>query len=176
MTPAENIYRSDFDDVDGLDPVEFTNESIDTLRGMMEDDQYDIYDADDDGQPTLQEEYHDLYTGDDYIGDMFLDVVDYPEDWGKLWTCHIISTNLKLKIYRTGFVGQAMRSTKLRGEDVEAWENIVRSGAKELRKDIRRKVMNEYTEQSLYDILDKHETKVVKLYYLACSKQVTRME
>ncbi len=82
MTPAENIYRSDFDDVDGLDPVEFTNESIDTLRGMMEDDQYDIYDADDDGQPTLQEEYHDLYTGDDYIGDMFLDVVDYPEDWG----------------------------------------------------------------------------------------------
>ena len=82
MTPDENIYRSDFDDVDGLDPVEFTNESIDTLRGMMEDDQYDIYDADDDGQPTLQEEYHDLYTGDDYIGDMFLDVVDYPEDWG----------------------------------------------------------------------------------------------
>ena len=82
MTPAENIYRSDFDDVDGLDPVEFTNESIDTLRDMMEDDQYDIYDADDDGQPTLQEEYHDLYDGDDYIGDMFLDVVDYPEDWG----------------------------------------------------------------------------------------------
>ena len=82
MTPAENIYRSDFDDVDGLDPVEFTNESIDTLRGMMEDDQYDIYDADDDGQPTLQEEYHDLYTGDDYIGDMYLDIVDYPENWG----------------------------------------------------------------------------------------------
>ncbi len=82
MTPAENIYRSDFDDVDGLDPVEFTNESIDTLRDMMEDDQYDIYDADDDGQPTLQEEYHDLYAGDDYIGDMYLDVVDYPEDWG----------------------------------------------------------------------------------------------
>jgi hypothetical protein len=82
MTPAENIYRSDFDDVDGLDPVEFTNESIDTLRGMMEDDQYDIYDADDDGQPTLQEEYRDLYSGDDYIADMFLDVVDYPEDWG----------------------------------------------------------------------------------------------
>ena len=82
MTPAENIYRSDFDDVDGLDPVEFTNDSIDTLRDMMEDDQYDIYDADDDGQPTLQEEYHDLYSGDDYIGDMYMDVVDYPEDWG----------------------------------------------------------------------------------------------
>ena len=42
---------------------------------MMEDDQYDIYDADDDGQPTLQEEYHDLYSGDDYIGDMYMDVV-----------------------------------------------------------------------------------------------------
>ncbi len=82
MTPSENIYRSDFDDVDGLDPVEFTNESIDTLRGMMEDDQYDIYDSDDDGQPTMYEEYQDLYTGDDYIGDMYMDVVDYPEDWG----------------------------------------------------------------------------------------------
>ena len=87
MTPAENIYRSDADMVDGLVDVEqfaedFTNDSIDTLRDMMEDDQYDIYDADDDGQPTLQEEYHDLYTGDDYIGDMYLDVSDYPEDWG----------------------------------------------------------------------------------------------
>ena len=82
MTPAENIYRSDFDDVDGLDPVEFTNDSIDTLRDMMEDDQYDIYDADDDGQPTLQEEYQDLYSGDDYIGDMYMDAIDYPEDWG----------------------------------------------------------------------------------------------
>jgi len=87
MTPAENIYRSDADMVDGIVDVEqfaedFTNDSIDTLRDMMEDDQYDIYDADDDGQPTLQEEYHDLYAGDDYIGDMYLDVVDYPEDWG----------------------------------------------------------------------------------------------
>ncbi len=71
MTPAENIYRSDEDVVDGID-----------IRDMMEDDQYDIYDMDDDGQPTMQEEYHDLYDGDDYIGDMYLDVVDYPEDWG----------------------------------------------------------------------------------------------
>ena len=39
MTPAENIYRSDEDVVDGLD-----------TRDMMEDDQYDIYDMDDDGQ------------------------------------------------------------------------------------------------------------------------------
>jgi len=73
MTPAENIYRSDENVVDGLDIVD-----------MMEDDQYEsvLYDDVDDGQPTLQEEYHDLYAGDDYIGDMYLDVVDYPEDWG----------------------------------------------------------------------------------------------
>ena len=100
MTPAENIYRSDFDDVDGLDPVEFTNESIDTLRDMMEDDQYDIYDSDDDGQPTLQEEYHDLYAGDDYIGDMYLDVVDYPEDWGQNGSivCDDLNWNSNLRI------------------------------------------------------------------------------
>jgi hypothetical protein len=71
MTPAENIYRSDEDVVDGLD-----------THDMMEDDQYDIYDRDDDGQPTLQEEYHDLYSGDDYIGDMYMNTIDYPEDWG----------------------------------------------------------------------------------------------
>ena len=73
MTPAENIYRSDENVVDGLDIVD-----------MMEDDQYEsvLYDDVDDGQPTLQEEYHDLYAGDDYIGDMYLDTVDYPEDWG----------------------------------------------------------------------------------------------
>ena len=72
MTPSENIYRSDADVVDGLDIVD-----------MMEDDQYEsvLYDDVDDGQPTLQEEYHDLYAGDDYIGDMYLDTVDYPEDW-----------------------------------------------------------------------------------------------
>ena len=89
MTPAENIYRSDADMVDGIVDVEqfaedFTNDSIDNLREMVEDDQYEsvLYDDVDDGQPTLQEEYHDLYSGDDYIGDMYLDVVDYPEDWG----------------------------------------------------------------------------------------------
>ena len=32
------------------------------------------------------------------------------------------------------------------------------------------KTMNEYVEKSLYDILDKQETAVVKLYYLACSE------
>ena len=73
MTPSENIYRSDADVVDGLDMVD-----------MMEDDQYEsvLYDDVDDGQPTLQEEYQDLYSGDDYIGDMYMDTIDYPEDWG----------------------------------------------------------------------------------------------
>ena len=28
--------------------------------------------------------------------------------------------------------------------------------------------MNEYREQSLYDILDKFSTRLVRLYYLAC--------
>ena len=89
MSPSENIYRSDRDVVDGLVDVEqyaedFTNDSIDTLRDMREDDQYEhaFYDGDDDGQPTLQEEYHDLYAGDDYIGDMYMDTIDYPEDGG----------------------------------------------------------------------------------------------
>jgi len=73
MTPSENIYRSDQNVVDGLDLVD-----------MMEDDQYEsvLYDDVDDGQPTLQEEYQDLYSGDDYIGDMYMDTIDYPEDWG----------------------------------------------------------------------------------------------
>jgi hypothetical protein len=76
MTPSENIYRSDADMVDGLLDVEqfaedFTNDSIDTLRDMV-----------DDGQPTMYEEYQDLYSGDDYIGDMYMDTIDYPEDWG----------------------------------------------------------------------------------------------
>jgi len=75
MTPAENIYRSDLDDVDGLDPVEFTNDSIDTLRDMMEDDQYD------DGQPDLMQECDDLY-GYGPEWDCYNDTIDYPEDWG----------------------------------------------------------------------------------------------
>lgn len=88
MTPAENIYRSDADMVDGLVDVEqfaedFTNDSIDTLiilfdhtlRDMMEDDQYD------DGQPDMDQEYADLYGyGNDY--DCVNDIFDYPEDWG----------------------------------------------------------------------------------------------
>ena len=80
MTPQENIYRSDEDVVDGLVDVEqfaedFTNDSIDTLRDMMEDDQYD------DGQPDMDQEYADLYGyGNDY--DCVNDIFDYPEDWG----------------------------------------------------------------------------------------------
>tara|TARA_Y100000385_G_scaffold194110_1_gene200796 strand:- start:158 stop:430 length:273 start_codon:yes stop_codon:yes gene_type:complete len=87
MTPAENIYRSDFDDVDGLDPVQFTNDSIDNLREMVEDyredDQYEsvLYDDVDDGQPDMDREYADLYGyGDEY--DCVNDIFDYPEDWG----------------------------------------------------------------------------------------------
>ena len=68
MTPAENIYRSDYDEVDGLLEL---NEDAPELESVPEDD----------GQPTMYEEYQDLYGGDDYIGDMYLDVVDYPEDW-----------------------------------------------------------------------------------------------
>ncbi len=80
MTPAENIYRSDADMVDGIVEVEqfaedFTNDSIDTLRDMMEDDQYD------DGQPDMDQEYADLYGyGNDY--DCVNDIFDFPEDWG----------------------------------------------------------------------------------------------
>ncbi len=74
MTPAENIYHSDADMVDGLDPVEET-------RQMMEDDQYDIYDMDDDGQPDMDQEYADLYAyGPEW--DCYHDCIDYPEDWG----------------------------------------------------------------------------------------------
>ena len=86
MTPAENIYRSDADMVDGLVDVEqfaedFTNDSIDTLRDMMEDDQYDIYASDDDGQPDMDQEYADLYAyGPEW--DCYHDTIDYPEDWG----------------------------------------------------------------------------------------------
>ena len=70
MTPQENIYRSDEDVVDGLD-----------IRDMMEDDQYDIYDMDDDGQPDMDQEYADLY-GYGPEWDCYHDCIDYPEDWG----------------------------------------------------------------------------------------------
>ena len=70
MTPQENIYRADEDVVDGLD-----------IRDMMEDDQYDIYDMDDDGQPDMDQEYADLYAyGPEW--DCYHDCIDYPEDWG----------------------------------------------------------------------------------------------
>jgi len=78
MTPSENIYRSDSDVVDGLVDVEqFADD-------YQEDDQYEsvLYDDVDDGQPTIHEEYQDLYGGDDCIGDMYMDTIDYPEDWG----------------------------------------------------------------------------------------------
>jgi len=86
MTPAENIYRSDADMVDGIVDVEqfaedFTNDSIDNLREMVEDDQYESVLYDDDGQPDLEQECDDLYGyGADY--DCVNDIFDYPEDWG----------------------------------------------------------------------------------------------
>ena len=72
MTPAENIYRSDEDVVDGLDSLD-----------MMEDDQYEhaFYDGDDDGQPDLEQECDDLY-GYGPEWDCYHDTIDYPEDWG----------------------------------------------------------------------------------------------
>ena len=86
MSPSENIYLSDRDVVDGLVDVEqlaedFTNDSIDTLRDMMEDDQYDVYDYDDDGQPDLMQECDDLY-GYGPEWDCYHDCIEYPEDWG----------------------------------------------------------------------------------------------
>ena len=72
MTPAENVYRSDEDVVDGLD-----------IRDMMEDDQYEhaFYDDVDDGQPDLEQECDDLY-GYGPEWDCYHDCIDYPEDWG----------------------------------------------------------------------------------------------
>ncbi len=64
MTPAENIYRSDLDDVDGLDIVD-----------MMEDDQYD------DGQPDLMQECDDLY-GYGTEWDCYNETYENYEDWG----------------------------------------------------------------------------------------------
>ena len=68
MAPAENIYRSDVDVVDGLDIVD-----------MMEDDQYEsvLYDDVDDGQPTMYDEMQDYYDGDDWDHGQY----DCPEDW-----------------------------------------------------------------------------------------------
>ena len=70
MTPAENIYRSDADMVDGLVDVEGYDDDH-----YIEDDQYD------DGQPDLMQECDDLY-GYGPEWDCYNDTIDYPEDWG----------------------------------------------------------------------------------------------
>ena len=57
MTPSENIYRSDYDDVDGVIDVDAYNEMI--------EDFHDDYDYDD-GQPDLYTEMQDYYGGDDW--------------------------------------------------------------------------------------------------------------
>jgi hypothetical protein len=77
MTPAENIYHSDVDMVDGLDPViEQMEEYI--AHGSVFQDEMDAYD---DGQPDMDREYADLYGyGNEY--DCVNDIFDYPEDWG----------------------------------------------------------------------------------------------
>jgi hypothetical protein len=48
MTPAENIYRSNYDEVDGV--MELNCDDL----------------PEDDGQPTIYDEYQDLYGGDDW--------------------------------------------------------------------------------------------------------------
>ena len=53
MTPAENIYRSDYDEVDSV--LQLDCDSVE-LEPVPEDD----------GQPTIYDEYQDLYGGDDY--------------------------------------------------------------------------------------------------------------
>ena len=77
MAPADNIYRSDVDMVDGLDPViEQMEEYI--AHGSVFQDEMDAYD---DGQPDMETECSDLYGyGNDY--DCVNDIFDYPEDWG----------------------------------------------------------------------------------------------
>ena len=71
MTPAENIYRSDDDMVDGLVDVEGYDDGH-----YIEDDQYD------DGQPDLMQECDDLY-GYGPEWDCYHDCLEYPEDWGQ---------------------------------------------------------------------------------------------
>ena len=53
MTPAENIYRSDYDEVDSV--LQLDCDSVE-LEPVPEDD----------GKPTIYDEYQDLYGGDDY--------------------------------------------------------------------------------------------------------------
>ena len=65
MTPAQNIYHSDYNDIDGLDPVVESElrEHLDH-GSVFQDEMDDLYE--DDGQPTMREEYQDLYGGDDW--------------------------------------------------------------------------------------------------------------
>ena len=65
MTPAQNIYHSDYNDIDGLDPVVEAElrEHLDH-GSVFQDEMDDLYE--DDGQPTMREEYQDLYVGDDW--------------------------------------------------------------------------------------------------------------
>lgn len=65
MTPAQNIYHSDYNDVDGLDPVVEAElrEHLDH-GSVFQDEMDDLYE--DDGQPTLYEEQQAVFGGDDW--------------------------------------------------------------------------------------------------------------
>jgi hypothetical protein len=63
MTPAENIYRSDYDDVDGLDPVAELNAWHDSLDDVDQDI-----------------EYRDLDGQVDFLDDSCF-APELPEDW-----------------------------------------------------------------------------------------------
>ena len=67
MTPAENIYRSDYDEVDGLLEL---NEDAPELELVPEEGW-------DDGQPSHYEEMQDYYGGDDWDHGQY----DSPEDY-----------------------------------------------------------------------------------------------
>lgn len=64
MTPAQNIYRSDYDEVDSV--LQLDCDSVE-LEPVPEDD----------GQPTIYDEYQDLYGGDDWDHGQY----DTPEDF-----------------------------------------------------------------------------------------------
>ncbi len=70
MTPAENIYRSDYDEVDGL--LDLNDDAPE-----LEPCDSSGWPLDDDGQPSHYEEMQDYYGGDDWDHGQY----DSPEDY-----------------------------------------------------------------------------------------------
>ena len=67
MTPSENIYRSDRDEVDGVIDIDDYNEMIEDFHEDAYNDGWDHDDYyEDDGQPDLYTEMQDYYGGDDW--------------------------------------------------------------------------------------------------------------